>query len=211
MTRWIAGLAAACAALGPHAEAAEVKLGLYKHDVVFLGEGLGLGVGGREKGVDIIGAVYFERPFLKSAGWAPRPYLIGSGNPGPGTDFVGGGLAWKFNFLRRFYFAPEIGLVVHNGETVVRSLSQEEADAVRAQRIEFGSRVLFQPGAHVGLRMTRRLSLELSYVHVSNGEILNGRLFGGDVNVNEGLDLLGARIAWNFGRVKPIPPSRQSR
>lgn len=192
-------------------------MGLFKHDVVFLGEGLGLGAGGREQGVAIIGSVYFDRPFLKDAGWVPRPYFVGSVNPGVGTDFVGGGLAWQFNFLRRFYFAPEIGLAVHNGETVFARSSEVAPEdlpalrALRAQRIEFGSHVLFQPGAHFGLRVNPRLSVEISYIHLSNGQILNGRVFGAERNVNEGLDLLGARIACNFGRVRPIAQSRHAR
>lgn len=205
---------AAFATLSPEAHAVEVKLGLFKHDVTFLGDAVGLGAAGKEPGVDVVGAVYFDRPFFKASGWSPRPYFIGSVNSGAGTDFIGGGLSWKFNFLRRFYFAPELGIVVHDGITNYRPFSELRPEEIpdqartRQTRIEFGSRALFQPGFHFGVRANNRLSFEFSYIHLSNGQVLNGHFFGRARDANEGLDLIGGRIAYNFGRFRPFPRRR---
>lgn len=203
----ISGLASlAFILLGARAAAADVKLGILKHDVSFIGDALGVGASARESGVDVSLGVYFERPFAKNNPFVPRPYLIGSVNSAGDTSFIGGGISYKFNFLHRFYFHPEIGLVVHNGEIAFRPLRETPPDQrlTESQRrsglTQLGSRVLFQPGLSLGMNITPRTALEFSYLHISNGQILNGHVFGRSGDVNEGIDMVGGRLVYRFGK-----------
>lgn len=192
--------------LGARAAAADVKLGILKHDVTFIGDALGVGASGRESGIDVSLAVYFERPFAKANPFVPRPYLIGSVNSAGDTSFIGGGISYKFNFLHRFYFHPELGLVVHNGEIGFGPLSETPPDQRMAElqrrsgSTQLGSRVLFQPGLSFGMNITQRTAFEFSYLHISNGQILNGHVFGRPGNTNGGIDMVGGRLVYHFGR-----------
>ena len=93
-----------------------------------------------------------------------------------------------------------IGLAVHDGYDVFPdyaepSITPEEFDrrvALRSERIEFGSQVLFEPEIAIGYRLTDSTAVELSYVHLSNGQIFaQGK--------NEGLDEVGIRLVHRFG------------
>ena len=53
--------------------------------------------------------------------------------------------------------------------------------------------MLFEPELALGWRFNPRLSAELSWVHVSNGEIFHH-------GKNQGLDDAGARLVYSFGR-----------
>ena len=56
----------------------------------------------------------------------------------------------------------------------------------RNDKIDFGSRVLFEPELGIGFDVNRRLSIEASWVHMSHAQ-----LFG---RQNPGIDNLGARL-----------------
>ncbi len=164
----IVTLAAAALFLATPAAAQELFGGLYKHNVdtpLSIGDGL-------EQGVD------FQIGYRagKILGHLPlEPYVFGALNSAGDTSFAAAGLSWKFG--HRFYVRPGIGIAIHNGS----------ADKVfRTDRIAFGSRVLFEPELGLGARLTDRLSLEASWVHLSHGQ-----LFGRE---NPGIDTIGARL-----------------
>ena len=65
--------------------------------------------------------------------------------------------------------------------TTVRPTSSNRTD-----KIDFGSRVLFEPELGLGTRINDRLSVEASWVHMSHAT-----LFGRE---NPGIDNLGVRV-----------------
>ena len=56
-------------------------------------------------------------------------------------------------------------------------------------RIDFGSKILFEPELALGVRLNDRWSAELSWVHISNGEIFHH-------GKNQGLDDAGVRVIY---------------
>lgn len=150
------------------ASAQEVFGGLLKHNVdtpLSLGEGL-------EGGVDLH-AGWRGAPIIRDTGL--RPYVFGSLNLSGETSFIAAGVGWTFG--DRFYVRPGIGLAIHNGSAAKRD---------RSDRIAFGSRILFEPELALGTRISDRISVEASWVHLSHAQ-----LFGGQ---NPGIDTIGARI-----------------
>ena len=53
-------------------------------------------------------------------------------------------------------------------------------------KIDFGSRVLFEPELGIGAQLSDRLSVEASWVHMSHGQLAGKE--------NPGIDNLGARL-----------------
>ena len=169
MTRTLPlALAAALFAVPSAASAQELFGGVYAHAV---GTRLSLG-SSRESGVDFqIG--YRGGNIIRGTGL--QPYVFGALNSKGDTSYAAAGLSWKFG--DRFYVRPGIGVAVHNGST---------EDFIVADRIAFGSRMLFETEVGVGARVNDRLTVEASLVHLSHGQ-----LFGGQ---NPGIDNIGARI-----------------
>ena len=161
-------LAAALLLLPAAASAQEVFGGVYAHAV---GTPLSLG-SSRESGVDLQ-AGYRGGRILPKLGL--QPYVFGALNSKGDTSYAAAGLSWKFG--DRFYVRPGIGIAVHNGST---------KDYIVADRIAFGSRILFEPEIGAGARINDRLSIEASWVHMSHAQ-----LFGGQ---NPGIDNIGARV-----------------
>jgi len=93
---------------------------------------------------------------------------------------VGGGLSWKLG-KGPLYLRPGVGLVVHDGPRL-----RVGADGVRT---DLGSPVLFEPEIALGARLSDRLSLEASWVHISNARLFNHRQ-------NPGIDMMGLRLAF---------------
>jgi len=152
------------------AHAGEIYGGVYKHAVDTL-----FTLDTQESGADLqLG--YRLDPVVPVA--KIQPYLFGSVNSDKGgTDFVGAGVSRKFN-LGGVYVRPGIGLVVHNAP----SLRSNPATGLRT---DLGSRVLFEPEIAVGLNVAPRVSVEASWVHISNGQILGKQ--------NPGIDMIGVR------------------
>ena len=108
-----------------------------------------------------------------------EPYVFGSINSEDGgTDFVGAGVSRKFD-LGAVYLRPGVGLVVHN------ALSRRVSPTT-GLRTDLGSRVLFSPEIAIGAQVTPHVSVEASWVHISNA-----RLF--DRDQNPGIDMIGLR------------------
>jgi len=109
---------------------------------------------------------------------APSPYAIASVNTRGDTNFVGAGLSWTIG-KHRIYVRPGIGIVVHDGP-------RERINA-NGLHTELGSRVLFEPEVGVGVRLTRTLSLEANWTHISHARLFNSQQ-------NPGIDMLGVRL-----------------
>jgi lipid A 3-O-deacylase len=195
--------AAACAALSfaAPALAGEAFIGLYKHDVTFIGEAVGLGAAGREDGVDLHLGYRTDR--IESLTWLARPQVHAfiSLNSENTSNFIATGFSWPLDIGAEggFYVRPGIGLAYTDGEAGlppanVPGLTPEEL-ARRTKlyytRIDFGSQVLFEPELALGYRFNDAWAAELSYTHLSNGQIFaQGK--------NQGLDDVGVRLVYAF-------------
>jgi hypothetical protein len=168
----IAALAAAVAAPAP-AHAGEIFGGIYKHDV----KTPLVKSGNVEEGVDL------------QIGWrggrigrSPiQPYVFGALNSAGDTSYAAVGLSAKFG--DSVYIRPGIGLAVHTG-------SDADFENPFNDKIEFGSRLLFEPEVAVGLRLSSRVTAEASWVHLSHAQ-----LFG---RQNPGIDNIGLRVNVGF-------------
>jgi opacity protein-like surface antigen len=201
MKRILFAAAAACS-LGWAAPAAagEVFVGVFQHDVEFIGEALGIGAAGKEGGVDVhLGYRTGKIDALRVIG-RPKAYGMASINSENQSNFVAAGLGWTIDLGSRFYLQPGIGIAYTDGEDELPDFREPgitPAEALRraqlrSERIEFGSKVLFEPELALGYRFTDRVSAELAYTHLSNGQILaQGQ--------NDGMDELGVRLVVQLG------------
>jgi lipid A 3-O-deacylase len=183
------------------ANAAEAFVGLYGHDVTFVGDLVGLGAAGREHGVDL--HLGYRTGRVDALRWIGRPqvHVFASVNSQMTSHFGGAGVNWRIPLGgKRFYLRPGMGLVYTTGKVDhppanIPGLSLAEQDrraSLYYNRIDFGSHVLFEPELALGVDLNDRLALEASYVHLSHGQILaSGK--------NQGLDDAGLRLVWKFG------------
>lgn len=156
------------AAASVPASAGEIFGGIYVHDV-----DTPLTRSGIEGGADIQFGYRGGR-----IGRTPlQPYAFGALNTAGDTSYAAVGLSAKFG--DRVYVRPGLGIAVHNG-------SAKKRQDLTNDRIEFGSRVLFQPEIGLGIRLNSRASVEASWVHLSHAQ-----LFG---RQNPGIDNFGVRM-----------------
>ena len=193
--RVVAGAAVAAAMLGIcRAEAAEVWLGAYDHDVHDA-----MSIGRYEAGAQL-GAGYIGAPLepLRLLG-RPSPYVLAAVNTDGGTNYAAAGLAWRVSLGQRLYVRPGLGLAVHDGDVDFPSpyepgLTSDQRHA-RFQRgreeIDLGARVLLEPELALGWRVSDRLAVEASWMHVSHGRIAGGQ--------NPGLSDVGVRLVYGLG------------
>jgi len=186
-------MAAALTAAGPSA-AGEAFAGVYAHDVDD-----GISYGKFEHGAQIVAGVRTtsldELAFLGK----PRVHLLAGVNTAGGVDYVASGLAWRFNLAKRVYIQPGIGLAIHDNR--VAFPSPDEPGITPAERLkrlndfktklDLGSRVLFEPELSLGWKATERLSMELSWIHLSHA-----RLAG---HYNPGVADVGLRLSYRYG------------
>jgi lipid A 3-O-deacylase len=189
----MAAVAFAVLAADP-ARAGEAFAGLYAHDVDD-----SISYGKFEDGAQIVAGVRTtaldELAFLGK----PRVHLMAGVNTSGGTNYIATGLAWRFRFAERFYIQPGIGLAVHDGH--VNLPSPDEPGLSPAERLkrlydfqtklDLGSRVLFEPELSLGWKATPRMSVELSWIHLSHG-----RLAG---HYNPGVADVGLRVLYRYG------------
>lgn len=151
------------------ARAGEVFGGLYAHGV-----DTPLTLGGHvENGVDV------------QLGWRGgriahtplQPYVFGALNSAGDTSYGAIGLSAKFG--GQLYVRPGLGIAIHTG-------SAANFDDPTNDKIEFGSRVLFEPELAIGVQVAPRISAEASWVHMSHAT-----LFG---QQNPGIDNIGVRV-----------------
>ena len=163
--------AALLAALPQPARAGELFGGVYVHDVK-----LPTDLSGIETGADIALGYRFGRiGHLWKAELAP--YAFVAVNTAGNTNYGAIGIDAKFPLGRQFYFRPGFGIAIHDGSA---------GHFFRTDKIAFGSRVLFEPELAFGAQVSRRISVEASWVHMSHAQ-LRGR-------ENPGIDNLGLRI-----------------
>ena len=180
-------------AVAASAEAGEILGGVYAH---------GVGVKqNQERGAD--GLIGYRTDSITNWTWIWKPsfHVIAGANSGVSTDFIAAGLDWKINLTRdhRWYIRPGIGLALTNGEADIGNafapgLSPAEMQKrlhLSQTRIDFGDPVLFEPELALGYKVSDHWSAELSYIHLSNGEIFHH-------GENQGLDDIGARLAYHF-------------
>jgi hypothetical protein len=195
--------AAACVAvaLAAPAFAGEAFIGVYKHDVTFLGDAVGLGAAGREDGFDV--HLGYRTNRVESLRWLGKPqvHAFVSVNSNNTSNFVATGLDWPIELGAPggFYLRPGIGLAYTDGAAGLPpvnqpGISQAEIDRrlyLYYNRIDFGSKVLFEPELALGYRFNPKVSAELSYTHLSNGQIFHQ-------GKNQGLDDVGVRLVYAF-------------
>jgi hypothetical protein len=165
--RWIA-FAALLAAVPSVAQAGEVFGGLYVHDVK-----TPLDKSGIESGADV------------QLGWRGgrigrtplQPYVFGALNTAGQTSYAAVGLSAKFG--KRIYVRPGLGIAIHTG-------SAKKFQDPTNDKIDFGSRVLFEPDLGIGAQVSDRFSIEASWVHMSHAQLF--------AHQNPGIDNIGVRL-----------------
>ena len=111
----------------------------------------------------------------------PAAHVFGSLNSKEGgTDFVAAGLSWKI-VAGPVYVRPGVGLALHNAPEL-------RVDPSTRIRTDLGSRVLFEPEIAVGTNLSESVSVEASWVHISNARLFNREQ-------NPGIDMIGVRVA----------------
>ena len=171
MTKELAGAVAIALLAAPApAVAGELFAGLYKHAVdtplTFSGN--------EEGGVDL----QLGWRGGRIAGTPVQPYAFGALNSDGGTSYAAVGLSAKFG--GRLFVRPGIGLAVHNG-------SAERFDDPTNGKIDFGSRVLFEPEVAVGVQVAPRITAEAAWVHMSHAQLFSRE--------NPGIDNIGLRVS----------------
>jgi hypothetical protein len=150
------------------AQAGEIFGGLYVHDV-----DTPLTKSGIEGGADI------------QLGWRGgrightplQPYVFGALNTAGETSYAAIGLSARFG--GRIYVRPGLGIAIHNG-------SAKRFEDPDNGKIDFGSRLLFEPELGLGFRINDRASIEASWVHMSHAQLFSHQ--------NPGIDNFGVRL-----------------
>ena len=168
MTRITLTLAAVLAALPAAAQAGEVFGGLYVHDVKTPLDKSGI-EGGADVQLGYRGGHIGHTPL--------QPYAFGALNTAGDTSYAAVGLSAKFG--KSIYIRPGVGLAIHTG-------SAEKFQDPTNDKIDFGSRILFEPEVGVGAQVNDRLSIEASWVHMSHAQLFS--------HENPGIDNLGVRL-----------------
>jgi hypothetical protein len=150
------------------ASAGEVFGGLYVHDVK-----TPLDKSGIEDGAD----VQLGYRGGRIAGTPLQPYVFGALNTAGDTSYAAVGLSAKFG--KAIYIRPGVGLAIHNG-------SARKFQDLTNNKIDFGSRVLFEPELGIGTQVNSRLSIEASWVHMSHAQLFSRQ--------NPGIDNFGVRL-----------------
>ncbi len=106
-----------------------------------------------------------------------QPYAFGALNSSGDTSYAAIGLSAKFG--GKLYVRPGLGLAIHTG-------SAANFNNPFNDKIEFGSRVLFEPELGIGVQLSPRISAEASWVHMSHAQIFGRQ--------NPGIDNIGVRL-----------------
>ena len=194
------GLASLGLAWSGSASAGEVFAGVYAHNITFIGDNIGIGAVRREDGADIHFGYRTDRiDYLWFLG-KPQAYAFASINTQGASDFFSGGFSWPIGLFRsNFYLRPGIGIAYTDGETSLPPSAAPGLSPAEVQRrivfnthhLNFGDPIQFEPELALGYRIDQHWSTELSYTHISNGQIFHH-------GENEGLDDAGVRLIYKF-------------
>ncbi|OYW43961.1 MAG: hypothetical protein B7Z33_14090 [Sphingomonadales bacterium 12-68-11] len=117
------------------------------------------------------------------------------------TSFASLGVEWRQHILHgRVYGQAGIGLTVHDGyrftpDPYAPGLAAGEAQRrydIYLNRTSFGSQVLFNPNASIGVRFNPRWAIEATWEHFSHRQIFSEQ--------NPGIDSLGLRLVRTLGQ-----------
>lgn len=117
------------------------------------------------------------------------------------TSFFSAGAEWRQHILkRRVYGQMGMGLALIDGYAVtpdpfLPGLSDAEAQRrfdIYMRRTSYGSQVLFNPNASIGVRLNQRWAMEAVWEHFSHRQLFSDR--------NPGIDHLGIRLVRPLGR-----------
>jgi len=192
-----AASAAVCLISAGAAQSADLLVGIYGHDVTFIGEAIGSGAAGREDGIDL--HLGLRSDPIEALWGDPQAHAFVSINSENTSNFIAAGLSWPVGITDRLYVRPGLGLAYTDGEAGLPpvnapGLTPEEV-ARRLElyntRIDFGSKLLFQPELSLGYEFNERFAAELSWVHISNAQIFHQ-------GKNQGLDEAGVRLIYSF-------------
>ncbi|MEN2746997.1 acyloxyacyl hydrolase [Sphingomonas sp. T9W2] len=195
----------------PPSETAEVAVGVLHHGTNFhpLGSRLMFDLpdllpgefyeGSEEDGTVDVQIAYRTAPLrilLK-----PRLTAKAQINTAGRTSFFSAGAEWRQHILRgRVYGQAGIGVTVIDGyrftpDPFEPDISNHEAwrrYEIYRRRTSFGSKILFNPNASIGVRLDRRWAVELAWEHFSHRRIFS--------DTNPGIDNVGIRIVRRLGR-----------
>ncbi len=161
-----------CSATQAHA--GELFGGIKVHDV-----DTPLNKGGFEGGLDVEAGWRGARIDALKAVGAPSPYAFVSVSTEGGTNLAAIGISWKIG--DKIFLRPGIGLAIHDRSSHVIH---------GGLRGDLGSRILFEPELGVGVRLSKRVTAEASWVHVSHATLFSSQ--------NPGMDNIGLRVSLGF-------------
>ncbi len=187
----------------------EVALGVFQHGSNFHPLGSRLFFPRTPAGVLVEGEEEYGTADIQiSYRFAPVRYLLkprvtakAQISTGGRTSFASLGFEYRQHILHgRVYGSAGIGVTIHDGyrftpDPFAPGISNAEAwrryDLYRT-RTSWGSRVLFNPNAAIGVRLNRRWAAELAWEHFSHHQIFS--------DTNPGIDTLGIRVVRALGR-----------
>jgi hypothetical protein len=192
MGRVVAASALATLLLASSARAGAVWVGAYGHDAIAPDR--------HERGLDFQFGYRTDRIDSLSGIGRPEADAFVMFNTRTSTHMAAVGLSWPINLGEGVYLRPGFGLAYTTGKAVLPPANAPGLSPAEIQRrinlahrrIDFGSNVLFKPELALGVNVSERLALEVSYVHFSHGQVFHQ-------GKNQGLDDLGARVVWRFG------------
>ena len=157
------------------AAAGEIFGGILAHDIESP-----LTRGGFEEGADL--QLGWRSSPIKALGFVGKPsaYLFGSLSTAGDTNFAAAGLSWRIG--GRLFVRPGIGVAIHDRDSLIVGPDQFRRD--------LGSRILFEPELGIGYQVSDRISLEATWVHISNGQLFDEQ--------NPGMDSVGVRLHYKF-------------
>ena len=154
---------------------------------------------GREGGTDLhLGYRTDRLEGLRVLG-RPQAHVMLSLNSHDTSNFVAAGLNWAIPLSEAVYIRPGFGLAYTDGAAGLPPVNQPGISPAEIERrlvlyntrIDFGSKVLFEPELALGYQFNDRWSAELAYTHLSNGQIFHQ-------GKNQGLDDVGVRLVYAF-------------
>lgn len=142
----------------------------------------------KEQGIAFNGEVLFKPVVSTREFGVLRPALGGYvATDSDATSYAYAGLDWQYDLPKSFFLGAGAALAVHNGEV---DTFDPVIDASRRTNTQFfGCRAQVKISADLGMRLSERLSVMLSWAHMSNANLCTD---------NEGLDHLGVRLGWTF-------------
>jgi hypothetical protein len=166
----------------------EVKLGIWDHDVHFLG--------GKEDGADINPELIWQSPITddmiaNAPGWLywtlqPRPTIGAAINTAGNTDQYYVGATWSWMLVHNI-LNPDDGIVL--GYFFGPGFNDGEIRASNDARKSLGSHVLFREAFDLGYQINPTWEISTYIDHISNG---------GLAKENQSINDVGLRLGYRF-------------